>query len=315
MTEIPLVELADVSRRFGNDWAVRGASFTLLRRQVLGLLGPNGAGKSSLMRMICGVMAMSAGSIRINGYDLVEHPLEARASIGYLPEDQPLYGDLSVDEYLGYCARLRGIRGADAALAVREAKHGCGLERAGDRPLRNLSRGYRQRAGLAQAIVHRPAVVVLDEPTAGLDPIQISEVRDLICDLSERCGILLSTHVLPEAESVCDRVLIVHRGRIVFDKNTDGVESGDGTQNTCIALRRPPPLAELRDLPCVHQVQILEDGRFLLRHESAPECLDTLVASAARRDWGLHELIPEQGSLEKIFLRLTRDAHPAETPR
>jgi ABC-2 type transport system ATP-binding protein len=212
-----LITVNRVTRRFGGRTAVNDVSFEVERGEIVGLLGPNGAGKSTTMNMICGVMSMSSGSISIAGHDIVDAPEQAKQHLGYLPEQPPLYADLTVDEYLRYCARLRGIPRSGLMEAVTAIKRRCGLDEVGRRLLGNLSRGYQQRAGIAQALIHNPVVVVLDEPTAGLDPNQIIEIRELIRELRRQSAVILSSHILPEVQGLCDRIAILHQGVLALD--------------------------------------------------------------------------------------------------
>lgn len=213
------VSASELSRSYGTLAAVHDISFDLRQGEVLGLLGPNGAGKTTTLQMLAGCLAPSTGTIEICGIDLLERPLEAKALLGYLPETPPLYRELTVDEYLRLAARLRRVPKAAIAEAVENAKQRCGLTEVGKRLIGNLSKGFQQRVGIAQAIVHNPRVVILDEPTVGLDPIQIREIRNLIRELGGTHSVILSTHILPEVESICDRIQIMHRGQMVFSGN------------------------------------------------------------------------------------------------
>ena len=215
MTKIT-VSAKDLSRSYGSRSAVRNIDFELRQGEVLGLLGPNGAGKTTTLQMLAGCLAPSTGAIEICGINLLEHPREAKALLGYLPETPPLYRELSVDEYLCLAARLHRIPKNEIAAAVSKTKQRCGLSEVGKRLVGNLSKGYQQRVGIAQAIVHNPRVVILDEPTVGLDPIQIREIRSLIRELGGEHSVILSTHILPEVESVCDRIQIMNQGKLVF---------------------------------------------------------------------------------------------------
>jgi ABC-2 type transport system ATP-binding protein len=218
-----------LSRYYSDHCAVDHLDVRLQKGEVLGLLGPNGAGKSTTMQMLTGNLAPSAGEIRINGIDLLDEPRKAKQQIGYLPEQPPVYRDLTVDEYLNYCARLRNVPAKDRKEAVERARERCGLQDVNKRLIGNLSKGYRQRVGIAQAILHNPAVVILDEPTVGLDPIQIREIRSLIRELGQEHGIILSTHILPEVQAVCDRVQILNHGKTVFNDTLEGVASLEQT--------------------------------------------------------------------------------------
>jgi len=299
----PLISIENLYRYYGSRCAVRDLGFELHRGEVLGLLGPNGAGKSTSMNMIAGNLAPSSGRIRLNGLDLLERPREAKAGLGYLPETPPLYRELTVDEYLRYCARLNRIPRGSAAGAVRRAKARCGLETSGGRLIGNLSKGYQQRVGIAQAIIHDPAVVILDEPTVGLDPIQIREIRALIRELGKAHGVILSTHILPEVQALCTRVLILHRGELAYSGVLGG-EADEGAASLLIRLVRPPEKPLLAGLPGVEAVETLGQGRYRL-HLGAGTATATLAQRLVQNGWGLEELTPEQPGLEQIFVRLT----------
>lgn len=221
-----------LSRHYATHVAVRDLSFELHRGEVLGLLGPNGAGKTTTLQMLAGCLAPSAGSIEICGIDLLDQPLKAKALLGYLPETPPLYRELTVDEYLRLAARLRRVAKTELANAIEQAKLRCGLTEVGKRLIGNLSKGFQQRVGIAQAIVHNPSVVILDEPTVGLDPHQIREIRKLIKELGREHSVILSTHILPEVESVCDRILIMHHGQIIFTGNLEELKQKHPEQSS-----------------------------------------------------------------------------------
>ena len=224
-----LIEVDRVTRRFGARRAVDAISFSVSRGEILGFLGPNGAGKSTTMNMICGVLAMTSGSIRVAGHDIVEAPAEAKQYLGYQPEKPPLYPELTVDEYLAYCARLRRVPRQRLTSAIADIKQRCGLAEVGQRLLGNLSKGYQQRAGIAQAMIHTPAVLILDEPTAGLDPNQIVEIRNLIRTLGREHSVILSTHILSEVQGVCDRVAILQAGQLVLDADIGSIDNLEQT--------------------------------------------------------------------------------------
>ena len=300
------VSVRDLSRNFGGTPAVRALDLDLRRGEVLGLLGPNGAGKTTTMQMLTGNLAPSTGSIDICGFDLLERPTSAKACIGYLPEVPPLYRELKVDEYLRLAARLHRVPRSRLADALSHAKQRCGVADIGHRLIGTLSKGYQQRVGIAQAIIHGPDVVILDEPTVGLDPNQIREIRTLIRELSGTHSVILSTHILPEVEAVCDRVQIMHRGSIVYSDTIDGLRRFRGGQALLVGLRNPPAHEELARLPGIARVEPATDG--LLRLLQAPEQdpTDALVGAAAERGWRLFHLAPERATLEDVFVQLTQ---------
>ncbi len=309
-----LIRAEHLTRDYNHHRAVDSVSFELTRGEVLGFLGPNGAGKSTTMQMLAGNLAPSAGRVTINGHDLLDAPRAAKAQLGYLPEQPPLYRELTVNEYLDYCARLNRVPRPQRAAALTRARQRCGLEGQGKRLIGNLSKGYQQRVGIAQAILHNPAVVILDEPTVGLDPIQIREIRTLIRELGEEHGIILSTHILPEVQAVCSRVQIIHQGRLVFSDSIDGLEHRLDAHRLVLGLRRPPPLAELGAIDAISAVEVLADGRLLLDY-TGDNPAESLSRLAAAQDWGLYELSPQHRSLEQIFVELTcgDNAHAGST--
>ena len=299
-----LIQVVNLSRYYQNHRAINHLSFTLAAGEVLGFLGPNGAGKSTTMQVITGNLAPSEGEVTIAGHDIIEAPREAKGRLGYLPEHPPLYRDASVDEFLRYCARLHRITRAAVSAAVARVKQQCGLEAVGERLIGNLSKGYQQRVGIAQAIIHDPPVVILDEPTVGLDPIQIREIRELIRSLGSERSVILSTHILSEVQATCDRVLIIRAGELIYNASTESLEHGHEVSFR-VALRKPVELGQLQALEGVDNAVALADGRYRLvfAAEANPEAL---VASAVSNQWGLYELIPEQQSLEELFIELTQ---------
>ena len=309
----PLIQAEDLYRYYGKDCAVKGVSVTLNKGEILGFLGPNGAGKSTTMQMICGNLAPSSGRIRIDGMDLLERPRDAKRLLGYLPENPPLYRELTVDEFLGYCARLHGIRGGDMRKAVQHAKEHCGLEDVGKRLIGNLSKGFQQRTGIAQAIVHSPAAIVLDEPTVGLDPIQVRQIRRLIRDLGEDRGIILSTHILPEVQESCTRVQIIHQGRAVLNDSVAGVLQQMRACSLILATRSAANQATLAVIDGVHEVEDLGENRYRLLFRSDSDPAEQVAETVVKMGWGLLELSPERRSMEEIFVEITAtDAHGEE---
>tara|TARA_B100000929_G_scaffold188923_1_gene149654 strand:- start:2386 stop:3117 length:732 start_codon:yes stop_codon:yes gene_type:complete len=224
-----LISINGLSKFYGQKHAIKDVSFAVNRGEILGLLGPNGAGKSTTMQIICGVIAANSGSVNIAGHDIIDAPKQAKQNIGFLPEQLPLYGDLTVDEYLFYSAKLRGIKKQSLNDQIISCKRRCGLENTGTRLIQNLSKGYKQRVGIAQAIIHMPPIIILDEPTSGLDPKQILEIRELMRELSKDHSIIISTHILSEVEAICDRVLVINEGNIVLDQYLKELLAGDNS--------------------------------------------------------------------------------------
>src|SRR6185369_14248673 len=252
-TEIT-VSAQGLSRNFGAHTAVAGLSLELKRGEILGFLGPNGAGKTTTMQMLTGNLAPTAGAIRICGIDLFDEPTAAKARIGYLPETPPLYRELTVREYIDLAARLHRVPKSKRGGAVADALARCGLADVAKTLIGTLSKGYQQRVGIAQAIVHAPDIVILDEPTVGLDPNQIREIRGLIRELGGAHSVILSTHILPEVETVCDRVQIMHHGSIVYGDTIAALQQFQSGATVLVGLRRPPPITELAALAGVASV-------------------------------------------------------------
>jgi ABC-2 type transport system ATP-binding protein len=304
MSKPSLVHAANLYRYYSQTCAVSDVSFDLARGDVLGFLGPNGAGKSSTMQMLTGNLAPSAGQINILGIDLLDQPKRAKREIGYLPEQPPVYRELTVDEYLGYCTRLNRIVRNRRQAAIDTAKERCGLGEVGRRLIGNLSKGYQQRVGIAQAIIHTPAVVILDEPTVGLDPIQIREIRTLIRELGQDHGIILSTHILPEVQATCNRVQIINRGRLVFSDSMHNLEKRMDATSLIVRFHVPPDTVDLQQIPGVSQVEALDGGRLHI-HFTGSNPSAALVEKSVAAGWGLEELTPQRSTLEQIFIELT----------
>lgn len=309
----PLVSVEHISRAYGLTQAVADMSFTVAQGEVLGFLGPNGAGKSTTMQIITGNLAPTSGRVRIGGYDIAAQPREAKRRLGYLPEHPPVYREFTVDEFLDYCAALRRIPRKDRKAAREAAKAKCGLSDVGRRLIGNLSKGYQQRVGLAQAIIHLPPLIVLDEPTVGLDPIQIREMRALIRDLGKNHGVILSTHILSEAQATCDRVQIINKGRLVLNESMDDLARQVRTRALLVAFRQPPDVAALQALPGVDAVEAHGNGRLRITHAADRDPSEAIVHLAAARNWGLYEINPERADLEALFVQLTGSA-PAAGP-
>lgn len=300
-----LLSVKHLSRYYGSLAAVNNISFHLNKGEVLGFLGPNGAGKSSAMQVITGNLSPSAGQVNICGFDLLDSAKQAKANIGYLPEQPPLYRELTVDEYLSFCAKLNRIEKSKQNLAIKKAKERCGLTEVGKRLINNLSKGYQQRVGIAQAIIHSPEIVILDEPTVGLDPIQIREIRILIRELAEDHGVILSTHILPEVQMTCDRVQIINQGQLVYSDDIQHLHQRMRSHSLILGLNNAPSETELKSIDLIDDVEMLSDTRFRLIHSIENYPSQNIAKIAADKNWGLFEIRPEQKTLEQVFVELT----------
>jgi len=295
-----LLAARGLGRRFGHRMALADVDITLHRGEVLGFLGLNGAGKSTTMQILAGALVADTGTVEVCGHDLARHGRAARRALGYLPQTPPLYDDMLVDEYLALCARLHGVPRRELAAAVGHARRRCGLDEVGARLIRHLSRGYQQRVGIAQAIIHDPAVLILDEPTNGLDPAQIRDVRTLIGALATERAVMVSTHVLGEIRLLATRIAILHQGRIVHD--ADNRASGGRVR---VRFAHPPPPAALRGLAGVHAAEPLADGGFVIDLDDGAAARAAFADAASAAGWGLVELTSDYDALEHLFMRLT----------
>jgi len=311
-----MIEAQNLTRRYGDFTAVDGISLSVKEGEILGMLGPNGAGKTTTIRMITGFLPPSEGRVTVAGKDLFEAPREARRQVGYLPENVALYTEMRVSEYLAYRARLEGLSRAELRAALPVALERCLLTDVRNQIIGTLSKGYRQRVGLATAILHNPRVLVLDEPTVGLDPKQIIAIRELIRDLGREHTLLLSTHILPEVELLCQRVVIIDRGRIVAEGTPSSLrESWTGSPGVRVALKGAPAEAPeaLSMIPGVTGVRPGADGYLLLDCEPGADPREEVFRAAVERGWVLLELGRERGAtLEDIFVRLTTHDAAAE---
>jgi len=317
--EQTMVTATNVTKYYGLSRAIEDISFELRSGEVLGFLGPNGAGKTTTMKILTCYLAPSAGSVKVKGYDVSEDPLRVRSVIGYLPENAPLYQDMTVMGFLRFCAEVRGITGRERDLRVARTAEQCGI---GDRmkdPIGILSKGLRQRVGLAQAILPDPEMLILDEPTSGLDPSQIVEIRGIIKELGKTKTVILSTHILSEVELTCTRVIIVNRGKVVADADMDDLRQGAGQgrgyhvevgrETAGTDLER---IASLRGLAGVETVQPLprspdDPWRYSIFAATDEDLRPALFRLALDRKWPLVELHREISTLEQVFLRLTQE--------
>jgi ABC-2 type transport system ATP-binding protein len=312
-----MIEASGLTKRYGAVMALDHVTFSIQPGEIVGLLGPNGAGKTTMLKLLTGYLPPTEGTAQVCTFDSVMQNLELRRTVGYLPESNPLYEEFAVQESLQWTARLREIPVAIRAEAIRNATALCGLTSVLGKNIGELSKGYRQRVGLAQAIVHDPAILILDEPTSGLDPNQQLEVLHLIQNLKQKKTVLLSTHILSEAQAVCDRVLIINRGKIVAD-GTPALLSQSAAHGYRVTVELKAPAeaarAAIAALPGAAQVTVVHesDGRTVLTVESSEHDLrEAIFALAVREHWVLLQLTPESVSLDDVFRQMTRPEVPA----
>ncbi|RMF74326.1 MAG: ATP-binding cassette domain-containing protein [Acidobacteria bacterium] len=297
-----MIEIEDLYKVYGQVHAVRGISFTVHRGEILGFLGPNGAGKSTTMKVMTGLTPPTSGRVRIAGHDVLENPIAVRREIGYLPEHPPLYPEMTVTDYLDFAAAIRGVPRRRRGAAIASAVERCGLGEVRRRLVGNLSKGFRQRVGLAQAVIHDPRLLILDEPTVGLDPTQVIEIRSIVREIGQERTVILSSHILPEVQATCQRVVIIDRGRVVAEGPIDRLLAAGRGGRLFVRLRRPPERAdELAALPGVSGADALGDGAFSLAAPPDDDARERLVAELVARGWGPVEVRPETTSLEEVF--------------
>jgi ABC-2 type transport system ATP-binding protein len=313
-----LIEVQQLTKRYGPFTAVNDISFRVEKGEILGFLGPNGAGKTTTMRVLTGYMPPTEGRAIVAGYDIMEQPIEAKRRIGYLPETPPLYPEMSVRDYLLFVSRIRGVPRSERKSRVDTIMGRTRIADVATRHCGKLSKGYRQRVGLAQALLHNPEVLILDEPTAGLDPKQIIETRQLIKELGGDHTIVLSTHILPEVSQTCHRVVIINKGRVVAVDTPENLTSklrGSETMYVQVDAVGLDVKTALEDVPGITKVALADTrgtvSGFEISSEAGRDVRRELAATIVRRGWGLLELRPLRMSLEEIFLHLTTEEAPA----
>jgi ABC-2 type transport system ATP-binding protein len=319
-----MITVKGLTKRYAHNTAVNDISFEVQKGQIVGFLGPNGAGKTTTMRMLTCFLTPSAGTATVAGFDILEQPFEVKKRIGYLPETPPVYPEMRIAEYLTFVGRLKGLTGSDLRSRVDYSCERCAIADVKDKIIGKLSKGYRQRVGLAQAIIHNPDVLILDEPTAGLDPKQINETRDLIKSLAGDHTIILSTHILPEVSQTCEQVIIINKGKVVATDSVSNLQgrarSGEsvlleiGARNGSVdpvAVQR-----RLEQVSGVTRVVFKEDGQrravFEVEGQKGRSLRGDLARAVVESGWDLNELRAASMSLEEIFLQLTGEEAPAE---
>lgn len=304
--ENPIVKVERLYHRYTTSrWAIEDINFQISEAGVVGLLGSNGAGKSTTMNIICGVLKQTSGEVYINGINTLKEPVKARKMIGFLPQKPPLYPDLTINEYLRFCAEIQWMDKKKIKSAIARAEERCGITHMKDRLLRNLSGGYQQRVGLAQAILHDPKFVVLDEPTNGLDPNQILEVRQLIKDIAIDRTVMLSTHILSEVQATCSSIKMIEHGRVVFPGSTEDFDNYIEPNTLYLEFELPPTMDELLKLSGVKRGEVIDNHAIRLWYDGERDTIKQIMREATSRGWDMIELRREKSSMEAVFAKLS----------
>ena len=304
--ENPIVKVERLYHRYTTSrWAIEDINFQISEAGVVGLLGSNGAGKSTTMNIICGVLKQTSGEVYINGINTLKEPVKARKMSGFLPQKPPLYPDLTINEYLRFCAEIQWMDKKKIKSAIARAEERCGITHMKDRLLRNLSGGYQQRVGLAQAILHDPKFVVLDEPTNGLDPNQILEVRQLIKDIAIDRTVMLSTHILSEVQATCSSIKMIEHGRVVFSGSTEDFDNYIEPNTLYLEFELPPTMDELLKLSGVKRGEVIDNHAIRLWYDGGRDTIKQIMREATSRGWDMIELRREKSSMEAVFAKLS----------
>lgn len=301
-----LVKVENLSHRYTIQWAVKDVSFEIPEKGIYGLLGSNGAGKSTTMNIMSGVLKQTQGNVYIKGINISKDPIGAKKQIGFLPQKPPLYTDTTVEEYLTNCARLRKIGRDKIPAAVNEVMEKCSITHFRKRLLRNLSGGYQQRVGIAQAIIHKPSFIILDEPTNGLDPNQIVEIRGLIREIAEERAVLLSTHILTEVHAICDHILMIEHGKLVFSGKTEEFDNYLTPNSIKVRLLEMPSVDDLMKIDGVESVEELGGPEYRLKFNNLNGAAERVVQESVKNNWRLEEINLEKNSLNDVFSALSK---------
>lgn len=300
-----VLKLENLSHKYASSWAIRDVNIEINEKGVIGLLGSNGAGKSTTMNIICGVLNQTEGEVFINGINKRLDPRMAKRQIGFLPQTPPLYSDFTVNEYLTYAADLRFIDKMETKKAVAEAMDKTGIGHFSSRLIKNLSGGYKQRVGIAQAIIHKPKIVILDEPTNGLDPNQIIEARKLIKEIAVEHTVLLSSHVLSEINLLCKEIIMIEGGRIVFSDSMDAFNNYVQPQTMLVTMDRMPAASELLKIESVTKVETLTDRQCRIYFSGSSDITESVITASVQQNWRLKEIGLEKSLLDDVFKQLS----------
>ena len=303
--EESIVKVEHLSHRYSVQWAIRDINFEITKNGIYGLLGSNGAGKSTTMNIMCGVLKQTEGDVYIKGISISKNPVEAKRHIGFLPQVPPLHPDLTVEEYLRNAAHLRLMEKSEVNKAVDVALARCSISHFRNRLIKNLSGGYQQRVGIAQAIVHNPSFVVLDEPTNGLDPNQIVDIRNLIREIAEEHSVLLSTHILSEVQATCSSIKMIEHGRVVFSGSTEDFDNYIEPNTLYLEFDQLPVVDELMKLPGIKRAEVLDNHGVRLWYDGERGTIKQVMREAVSRGWDMTELRKEKSSMEAVFAKLS----------
>lgn len=303
-----ILKVSNLSHSYnsGKDWAVKNINFEIESKGIVGILGSNGAGKSTTMNIICGVINQTSGSVMINGSDIRKDAQMAKKNLGFLPQEAPLYLDLTVDEYLNHAARIRLMDSKSIPDAIERVKEKVNISHFSKRLIKNLSGGYRQRVGIAQAIIHQPQLVVLDEPTVGLDPNQIIEVRNLVREIAEDRAVMFSTHIMSEVELMCKDVIMIESGGIVYNGSLESFKQIDTPESVIIKVDKLIDERELMRITGVNKVEVIDNNKIRISFNEIGNITELLISESRDKDWKLHEIYYEQKSLDSIFAKLSK---------
>lgn len=299
------IQVKQLRKVFGSQEAVKEVSFSIEKGEIVGFLGPNGAGKSTTMKIATGYLPPTEGTVEVAGFDVVSQSKEVRKRIGYLPEHNPLYLDMYVKEYLGFIASLHGIKGKRKKSRVSEMVALCGLTDEQNKPISALSKGYRQRVGLAQALIHDPEVLILDEPTTGLDPNQLTEIRKLIQEVSQDKTVILSTHIMQEVKAICNRAIIINKGQIVADDSVENLAAGKKGQRLKVEFQSNVPVGELKELKGI-EILNNQGNHFEIATQESGDLRERLFKYAAEKGWVILSMQLQEEELEDVFFNLTK---------
>ncbi len=306
MNRDSIIKVQNLSHRYSVQWAIKDLNFDIPEKGIYGLLGSNGAGKSTAMNIMSGVLKQTQGKVLINGIDLAENPIEAKKYIGFLPQIPPLYKDSTVEEYLTNCAHLRMVPRKEVKKAVNEVMEKCSISHFSKRLINNLSGGYQQRVGIAQAIIHKPLFIILDEPTNGLDPNQILEIRSLIKEIAEERAVLLSTHMLTEVHAICDTIIMIEHGKVVFSGRTDEFDNYIAPDTIFARFLEMPSVDVIRKVEGISSVEELGGPDYRLRFSNMNGAVQRIVETSVKEGWRLDEVRAEKSSLNEIFSALSK---------